>query len=741
MLLLVGAMIAFSASAHEGMWLLNKIKQVNEAEMRELGFELTAEDIYNINGSSMKDAVVRLGRGFCTAEVVSSQGLLFTNHHCAYSAIQSHSTVEHDYLTDGFWAMSKDQELPIEGVTASMLVRIDDVTEQVNAALSGDMSEEERAAKIDELSETLIAESIGDDEYEALFKTMFEGNQFFIFLYKTYYDVRLVGAPPSSIGKFGGDTDNWMWPRHTGDFSMLRIYADKENNPSPYSEENVPFEPAWHFPVSMSGVQQGDFAMVMGFPGSTDRYLSSQGVKLALDVEQPARVKIRGKKLELMKEDMDKSDATRIKYATKYAQVSNYWKYFIGQQKGLKRLKVYDKKKQIEDDLMAWVKQDPAREKEYGDMVKMLDEGYEQLAQVELASVYLQEAAFGSEATVFGFGLIRLQRLLESEDPDPAAIKEMTDGIAARADDHFKDYNAPTDRKITAAMFEMIHSDVPRDQQPDIMGFVEKKFKSNFDAWAEYVFEKSILTDRGRLDAFLAKPNKKVLAKDPGMAITNSCLKAYRGPVAATAQSAQGTIDHGYRLLVKAMMEKDPQKQWYPNANSSIRMTYGQVGDYIPADAMHYDFITTSDGIVQKEDPTNDEFIVPEHLMDLIENKDFGPYGVNGKLPICFISNNDITGGNSGSPVINGRGELIGIAFDGNWEAMSGDIAFEPELQRTISVDIRYVLFIIDKYAGAKHLIEEMDLVYAKKEVTEKAEEAMETSETEDSKEMPERKN
>lgn len=732
MLLLAGAfLITFSANANEGMWLLNKIKQVNEAEMRELGFELTAEDIYNINGSSMKDAVVRLGRGFCTAEVVSSQGLLFTNHHCAYSAIQTHSTVEHDYLTDGFWAMSKDQELPVDGVTASMLVRIDDVTAKMNAVLTADMTEQEREAKIDEMSETLIAEAIGDDEYEALFKTMFEGNQFFIFLYKTYFDVRLVGAPPSSIGKFGGDTDNWMWPRHTGDFSMLRIYADKDNNPAPYSEDNVPFTPGWHFPVSMSGVQQGDFAMVMGFPGSTDRYLSSQGVKLALDVEQPARVKIRGKKLELMKEDMDKSDATRIKYATKYAQISNYWKYFIGQQKGLKRLKVYDKKKQIEDDLMAWVAKDPARQKEYGEMVKLLDEGYGQMAEVELASTYLQEAAFGSEAAVFGFGLMRMERLLNSDDPDPAAIEEIAAGISARADDHFKDYNAPTDRKITAAMFEMIHNDVPRDQQPDIMAFVEKKYKGNFDAWAKDVFESSILTDRARLDAFLAKPNKKVLAKDMGMAITNSCIKAYRGPVAATAQGAQGTIDHGYRLLVKAMMEKDPQKQWYPNANSSIRMSYGQVGDYIPADAKHYDFITSHDGIVQKEDPTNDEFIVPEKLMDLIEKKDFGPYGVDGKLPICFISNNDITGGNSGSPVINGRGELIGIAFDGNWEAMSGDIAFEPELQRTISVDIRYVLFVIDKYAGAKHLIDEMDLVYAKKELTEKepAPETMEVGE------------
>jgi len=720
-LLLAGAfLIVMSASAHEGMWLLNKIKQVNEAEMRELGFKLTAEDIYNINNSSMKDAVVRLGRGFCTAEVVSSEGLLFTNHHCAFSAIQTHSSVDHDYLTDGFWAMSKDQELPAEGVTASMLVRIDDISDKVNAELNNEMSEAERAAKIDELSEKFIAEAVGDDEYEALFKTMFEGNQFFIFLYKTYFDVRLVGAPPSSIGKFGGDTDNWMWPRHTGDFSVLRIYADSDNNPAPYSEDNVPFKPGWHFNVSTSGVKQGDFAMVMGFPGSTDRYLSSYGVKLALDIEQPSRVKIRGKKLEIMKEDMNSSDEIRIKYATKYAQISNYWKYFIGQQKGLKRLKVYDKKKQIEDDVMAWVEKDETRKAEYGQTIQLLEDGYASLAQVELSQTYLQEAAFGSEMTVFGFRLIRLERLLNSDDPTDSAITEMANSVSAAADGHFKNYNAPTDQKVTAAMFEMLHNDVARDQQPDIMGFIEKKYKSNFDAWASDVFEKSILTDRARLDAFLAKPKKKTLEKDLGMMVTNSCLKAYRGESSAQAQEAGVVIEHGYRLLVKAMMEKDPNKVFYPNANSSIRMSYGQVGDYVPADAMQYDFYTTHHGIIQKEDPTNDEFIVPEKLMDLLEAKDFGRYGEDGELHICFISNNDITGGNSGSPVINGNGELIGIAFDGNWEAMSGDIAFEPELQRTISVDIRYVLFVIDKYAGASHLIEEMTLVTTPVEVSEK---------------------
>ncbi|MFT3886112.1 MAG: S46 family peptidase [Flavobacteriales bacterium] len=706
-----------SVRAGEGMWLLNKLKQVNEAQMRELGFKLTAEDIYSLNRSGIKDAVARLGGGFCSGEIVSKEGLMLTNHHCGFEAIQSISSVEHDYLTDGFWAMTRDQEAPA-GFEVSFLQRIDDVTAQVLAELKDGMSEEERQQKIEEIGAKIEEEATkGGKHILADFKTMYEGNEFYLFVYKSYPDVRLVGAPPSAIGKFGGDTDNWMWPRHTGDFSMFRIYMGSDGEPAEYSKDNVPYQPKWHFPVSLDGVKKGDFTMIMGYPGSTDRFLSSEGVKLALDVEQPSRVKIRGKKLDVMKEHMDASDAVRIKYASKYAQVSNYWKYFIGQQRGLKRLHVYDKKKQQENELSAWVNADSGRKNKWGSWLSDLDAGYADRTKFEKASTYMQEAAFGSEAVVFAFRLFGLQNQLQNDPKDAAKIAALAERVKASADEFWKDYDPATDEEVTAAMFGLIKSDVDPAQQPSIMGEIDKKYKGDVKAWAAAFFKTSILTDRKRLDAFLAKPTLKMLEKDMGMRTMMSCLGLYRGTLGPAIENAQVKIDKGYRLMVAALREKDSNKMWYPNANSTMRLTYGKANDYKPADAVHYDVYTTSEGILQKEDNTNPEFIVPKREHELLVGKDFGRYAnAKGELETCFISENDITGGNSGSPVINGNGELIGIAFDGNWESMSGDINYEPELQRTISVDIRYVLWTIDKYAGAKHLVDEMDLVTHPKE-------------------------
>ena len=717
-------LIAISSQAHEGMWLLNKIKQVNEAEMRELGFKLTAEDIYSINQASMKDAVARLGGGFCTGELVSSEGLMLTNHHCGYDAIQGFSSVEHDYLTDGFWAMTRDQELVVPGLYVSFLDRIEDVTGKVMAELNDGMSEEEREAKIGELARTLVQEATGDDPNKsANFKTMFEGNEFYLFIYTDYRDVRLVGAPPESIGKYGGDTDNWMWPRHTGDFSMFRVYMGPDGTPAEFSADNVPFKPRWHFPVSLNGVKEGDFAMVMGFPGSTDRFLSSHGVELALDVEQPSRVKIRGEKLDIYKKHMDADPATRIMYASKYASVSNYWKYFIGQQRGLKRLKVYDKKKAQEEELMAWIAKDADRQAKYGEFNTLLENGYTERAKFEKAATYMQEAAFGSEMILMGFRTFGLLNQLREDEKDAEKVAAQVARVQAAADDFFKEYDADIDQEVTAAMFRMIHDDVARDLQPSVMDDIEKKYKSNFDAWAEKVFATSILTDKARLEAFLAKPKLKTMEKDLGVQAMESCLMHYRAVLGPALSMADGDIGKGYRLMVAAMRQMDPDHQWYPNANSTIRMTYGTVGSYEPGDAMFYDYVTTADGILEKEDNTNPEFVVPKQLHDMLKAHDYGRYAdESGELVVCFISNNDITGGNSGSPVINGNGELIGIAFDGNWEAMSGDIAFEPELQRTISVDIRYVLWVIDKYAGAGHLVKEMDLVIGQPEEPAKAE-------------------
>ncbi|MEO8590909.1 MAG: S46 family peptidase [Flavobacteriales bacterium] len=719
LLLCSTALLMLAAQAHEGMWLLSKLKQINESEMQRLGFKLTAEDIYSINHSGIKDAIVRLGGGFCSGEMVSAEGLFLTNHHCGYDAVQSLSTLEHDYLRDGFWAMTRKDEQPA-GFAVSFLQRIDDVTERVMGELTDGMTEEQRAEKIEEVAGKLKTAVGKEHGLSADFKIMFEGNEFYLFVYKTYSDVRLVGVPPEAIGKFGGDTDNWMWPRHTGDFSMFRVYTAPDGEPADYNEANVPFKPAHHLPVSLQGVKEGDFAMIMGYPGSTDRFLSSQGVQLALDIEQPSRVKIRGKKLELMKQDMDASPEVDLKYASKYAQISNYWKYFIGQQRGLKRLHVYDKKKAQEDELMAWVNADATRKAKYGNIITLLAKGYGDRAKFEKANTYMQEAAFGSEAIVMGFRLFGLKKQLETDPKDAAKVSAAVARAQAAAEEFWKDYNPATDQKVTAAMFRMIHDDVERDLQPDVMSTVEKKYKSNFDAWAQAMFSTSILTDRKKLDAFLAKPTLKVMQKDLGIQAMESCLNHYRNVIGPAVDATQTDLDHGYRLMVAAMREKDPNKMWYPNANSTMRLTYGQVGSYVPGDAMLYKNTTTAEGILEKEDNTNDEFIVPAREHELFMKKDFGRYAdPDGQLHICFLSNNDITGGNSGSAVMNGNGELIGIAFDGNWEAMSGDIAFENELQRTISVDIRYVLWIIDKYAGAGHLVNEMTLVERKPMVEE----------------------
>ncbi|MBK6775789.1 MAG: S46 family peptidase [Flavobacteriales bacterium] len=711
---LAALLIAATLHAQEGMWMLNTLKQINEADMQRMGCKLTADQIYDINNSSMKDGVVRLGGGFCSGEMVSAEGLMLTNHHCGFDAIQSHSSVEHDYLTDGFWAMTREQELPAE-FYVSFLQRIDNVTEKVLATVNDNMTEVERKAAIRKLGGELEKEAEKDlKNISADFKSMYDGNEFYIFVYKDYQDVRLVGAPPSAIGKFGGDTDNWMWPRHTGDFSMFRVYMGPDGEPAPYAKENIPYKPKWHFPISLNGMKQGDFAMVMGCPGRTNRFMSSHAVDVALSESQPSVVKVRTELLDIMKQDMNADPAVRIKYASKYASIANYWKYFIGQQRGLKRLHVYDKKKQQETDLMSWINADAGRKAKYGEFLSLLEKGFAERKKYEKAQTYMNEAAFGSEAVEFAFNMAGLKEALATKPVDAATVAAQVAGIKEAADAFYKDYNASTDQKITAAMYRMLYNDVDKGLQPDIMATIQKKYKGDFDAWAVAMFKTSVITDRARLDAFLAKPTLKALQKDMVMHTMESDLAFYKGKLNPALQAAQPDIDKGYRLMLAAMREREPNRMWYPNANSTIRCSYGQVGDYKPGDAMQYDFVTTADGILEKEDNTNDEFVVPAKQHELLVKREYGRYAdANGELVTCFISKNDITGGNSGSPVINGNGELIGIAFDGNWEAMSGDIAFEPELQRTISVDIRYVLWTIDVFAGATHLVNEMTIAPA----------------------------
>ena len=699
-------LISSVVRADEGMWLLHMLQRINEAEMQQMGLNLTAEDIYSINQACLKDAVITLNGGSCTAEIISSKGLVLTNHHCSYGAIQGFSSVEDDILTNGFWAKSLAEEKPIPDFNVSFLVRIEDMTERVLEMVTSSMSESERDEAIGGAIAAIEEEASADNDYRVQVKSFYYGNEFYLFVYNDYEDIRLVGNPPESIGKFGGDTDNWMWPRHTGDFSMLRIYADADNNPAEYSEDNVPFTPKRHLKVSLDGVNNGDFSMIMGYPGSTDRFLSSWGITQALDLYNPAVVNVRDLKLRTMKEHMDADPAVRIQYAAKYAQTANYWKYYIGQSKGLRALDVHGKKEEIERQFVEWTNQNPDRQAEYGEALDLITDYYASTDATVIGNVYTLEAGLlANDLILFAYRVGSLAGGLFDEGSADAARER----LAGLADGFFKDFDRATDRDLFERVMAKYMADIPADQCPAFFATVNDKYKGDFGRYADKMYSKSPLVDADRFADFLANPSEKVIEKDLAISAAMSLIAMYR---AHFASPDQVKFDRGYRLFVKGLREMNPDAMWYPDANSTMRLSYGTIGDYDPADAVHYDFVTTARGILEKKDNTNPEFVVHPELETLVRNKDYGRYAdENGDLVLCFISNNDITGGNSGSPVMNGNGDLIGLAFDGNWEAMSGDIAFEPALQRTISVDIRYVMWIVDKMAGAQNLIDEIDFV------------------------------
>ena len=697
-----------NVKADEGMWLpyfLGKKYQ----EMKALGLNLTQDQLYNLDNPSMKDAIVMLDGGNCTGEIISSQGLLLTNHHCGYGEIQAHSSVEHDYLTDGFWAYNLGEELVNPGKTASFLVRIEDVTAEVLKDVKAGASEAERSQAIQLAVARIEKESIKDTHYEAQVSSMFEGNEFYLFVYETFKDVRLVGAPPSSIGKFGGDTDNWIWPRHTGDFSMFRVYMGKDGKPADYSPENVPYQPKHYLPVSIKGVKENDFAMIWGYPGSTDRYLSSYGVVQKSDELNPVTVKLREKKMEIMKEYMDKDPKTRIQYAEKYAYLGNFWKKDREESKALRRLKVADQKKALENDFSNWSASNEDLSAKYGEVVPTFEKAYKVKSENNYSKAwwYIIEATFfqGTEILTFSLKHNTLNGILKTDKDAGPVIEE----LKAAAAQFYKDYNPEIDQKIMAAMLQAYHDDLPAEMHPEFFQMVEKKYKGDFSAYAADVFKKSIFANEARYMEFLAKPNGKKLDKDPALAAIFGLFAKFQ-----ELQMAQNQIDtdlqQSKRLFIDGIRQMNKDRFYYPDANSTMRLTYGTVKGYEPRDAVKYDFITHLEGVIQKEDPGNEEFIVPAKLKELYATKDFGAYTDHGKLPVCFLTNHDITGGNSGSPVINADGELIGTAFDGNADAMSSDIQFDPNLQRTIVCDIRYVLFVIDKMANAQNLIKELEI-------------------------------
>ena len=695
--------------ADEGMWIPLLIKN-NIAAMQKLGCKLTAEEIYSNTDPSIKDAIIIFGGG-CTGEIVSPDGLIFTNHHCGFGSIQKVSTVEHDYLKDGFWAYSKDKEIPIEGLTVKFLVYMKEVSGQALEGVTDDMTEEVRAKQIRTNIEKIEKEASKENDYSVVVKPIFGGNQYYIYVYNVFKDIRLVGTPPSAVGKFGGDTDNWMWPRHTGDFSIFRVYTAPDGNPAEYSADNVPMKPKHYLPINISPKKKGNFTMIMGNPGGTDRFLSSWGVENAIEYYNPSIVKVRDMKLKLMKEQMDADPKVKLQYATKYAHTANYWKYYIGQTKALKRLKVKEEKEQLEAEFSNWLNQNPGEKEKYGEALPDLKAAYVGINKFTVAQNYFYEAIYrGPEIFSYAFGFEHLEKQLKDKEAKQEDIDATIASLKAGVNNHFKDYNVTIDRNTFAAMMEMYYNDVPKDQQPEYLGKMYNKYKGDWKKLATYVFEKSIFSNPEKVEAFLNKPKAKTLQKDPALVVWDEFLAAYR-TLRAGAATYNEQKARGHRLFIAGIMKMNPDKNYAPDANFTMRVTYGTVEDYYPADAVHYDFTTHLSGVMQKEDPTNPEFIVPAKLKDLYTAKDFGRWGENGKLVTDFLSTNDITGGNSGSPIMNDRGQLIGLAFDGNWEAMSGDIKFDPELQRTINVDVRYVLFIIDKYANAQNLINELTIV------------------------------
>ena len=704
----------FKASADEGMWLPMLLGQQVYNDMVKKGLKLTKEQLYSINKSSIKDAILIFGGG-CTGEIVSDQGLIFTNHHCGYSAISGASTVEHNYLKDGFYAMSKDQEIQ-STLTVQFLDRITDVTAEVEAGVKG-LNWADRIKKLPDVYKAITDKVLDKDNGLAgRIYSMFKGNQYIMYVYKTYRDIRLVGAPPESVGKFGGDTDNWEWPRHTGDFSIFRVYATRDGKPADYSKENIPLKPKWSLPVSIKGIRDGDFAMIYGYPGGTTRYETSYGIKLKNEIENPSLVGLRDVRLKYMYEQMIKDPAVKLKLADNYAGVANYWKFFDGETKQLIKYHVYDQKLDYENKFTAWAKGKP----EYEHIMSEYAKNYAAWTPYSKMRQYINEGIVGSPLAGQASSLISLEDKLLKNAP-AADIKKAVDAATANRKTFLEKEDLPSDEKILAATAMMYYNDVDKNQHP--IGFYESirtnygdlKDEATFKKWAHDVFSKTMLLDDSKWAAFVAQPDAVTLQSDPAFAYAAAFVKNYNTKYSALYTAYVNKNNELGRSYLKGVMEMNPAavNKMYPDANFSMRVSYGNVKSYNPRDAVHYDYVTTSKGILEKYVPGDYEFDLPAKQIELLKAKDFGQYmdKRTKDLVIGFITTNDITGGNSGSPVIDGSGNLLGLAFDGNYEALSHKIAFDKDLNRTICVDVRYVLWCIDKLGGAKNIINELKLV------------------------------
>lgn len=704
------AATTFSVKADEGMWFLMHIERLNERDMQKMGLQLTAEEIYSVNNSSLKDAIVQFGGG-CTAEMVSSTGLVMTNHHCGYGAIAELSTPENDHLTNGFWAKTKADELKPKSLSVRFFVRMDDVSERILSKVNDEMSEEEREKVINQEIALIEQENNEGGKYTVSVKSFYQGNEYYYFVYQDYTDVRLVGTPPNSIGKFGGDTDNWEWPRHTGDFSLFRVYADKNGNPAEYSKDNIPLKPKHHLPISLNGFKEGDFAMILGYPGRTNRWMPSAGISQNVNFAYPAWVEASKTGMDVMKKYMDRDQAIRLNYASKYAGVANYWKNRQGMIDALKQHQTAETKAASEKKFNKWAKKRKNREK-YGNVMQVINDYYSYTNEMSRHDNYISGGILRSSSLaplpyVIGNGI---SFYIQQNDAKKA---ELLPKLLEQVNNSYEKLYMPLEKDLLTALLNLYVQKGGDELIAPGIAEIAKENNGNFGPYLNSAFETSIFADKAKLLAFINNPDAQQLANDPLYQLSNDIIARYRY-VSDETKEKQAEFEKAYRLMVQGMRKANPKTKYYPDANSTLRLSYGTIRALPedPSNDAEVNNYTTLKGTIAKYKPNDPEFDLPQKLIDLYEAKDFGQYAdKEGYMPVNFLSDNDITGGNSGSPVLNGKGELLGLAFDGNIEAMAGDVIFDPELQRTISVDIRYVLFIIDKFAGASHIIDEFTLV------------------------------
>jgi hypothetical protein len=710
--LLLAFLPGFSITPDEGIWIPLLIEKYNIKLMQEKGFKLSAEDIYSINRACMKDAVVSFNGG-CTAELISAEGLLITNHHCGYSQIQEHSSLENDYLSNGFWAMSRNEELPNPGVSVTLLKWMEDVTARVLSGVADDMPSPDRENLVSANIENIVKQAVEGTSYKAFVRPFFMGNQFFLFVNETFRDVRLVGAPPSSIGKFGGDTDNWIWPRHTGDFSLFRVYADGNNQPADYKTDNVPYKPAYYFPISLKGVKEGDFTMVFGYPGSTSEYAPSFHIDMVKNYINPKMISIRSKKIEIIDEAMNSDPLIRIQYSAKKAGISNSWKKWIGEIQGLERMNTIGRKQEFESELTQWIDSDSERKAYYGDILPAYGEIYVNFKEYTLVNSFTNEVMNGVEALALSRRTKELADLYENNGV-AEDIQRSKDNLIEGAGQFFKDYNRETDQKLFVAMMNMYGESLDEKWLSPLYQKMRKDYKGDFSGIAAKIYSKTPFSDEQKYTEFIRDFNissVKKLKRDPFYSLSQDASLFLAIYVRPELIRLNGEVQKLNKRYMKAQMEYKSEKVFYPDANSTLRVAFGTIQGYYPKDGIYFKPVTTLKGIIQKDNPEIYDYDVPDRLKELYAKRDFGRYAQDGEIPVCFIANNHTTGGNSGSPVINADGYLIGINFDRAWEGVASDMAFNPDQSRNISLDIRFALFIIDKFAGAGYLLDEMTIV------------------------------